>query len=80
MNCSRKDTCLNHRIRCYECFSMSDMMNNYPEYVDKEEHKRRLLWLLNGIPELLNKANNSPYDKNRLVTYLVNNGVRVEED
>jgi hypothetical protein len=57
---------------------MSDMMHPYPEFVNKEEHERRLTWLLNGIPELLGKAANSPYDKKRLVAYLVANGVRVE--
>jgi hypothetical protein len=54
------------------------MMHPYPEFVNKEEHERRLTWLLNGIPELLGKASNSPYDKKRLVAYLVANGVRVE--
>ena len=79
MNCSKKDECVNYKTRCFECQAMSDMMNPYPKYVDKPEHERRLLWLLNGIPELLSSANNSPYDKKRLVSYLVTNGVRVEE-
>lgn len=79
MNCNKKDACVNHKIRCFECQAMADVMNPYPRFVDQNEHERRLLWLLNGIPELLGKAANSPYDKKRLVTYLVNNGVRVEE-
>lgn len=79
MNCPKKDECVNYKIRCFNCQSVADVINPYPKYVDKAEHERRLLWLLNGIPELLNKAGNSPYDKKHLVTYLVNNGVRVEE-
>lgn len=79
MNCYKKDSCVNYKTRCFECQSMSDVMHPYPKYADKAEHERRLTWLLNGIPELLNKAGNSPYDKKRLVTYLINNGVRVEE-
>lgn len=46
---------------------------------DVAEHVRRLTCLLNGVPELLTRACDSPYDKKRLVAYLVNNGVRVEE-
>lgn len=79
MNCPKKDECVNYKTRCFNCQAISDVMNPYPRYVDKAEHERRLLWLLNGIPEMLSKANNSPYDKKHLVTYLVNNGVRVEE-
>lgn len=80
MNCYKKDECVNHKTKCFACQSMSDMLNPYPEYADKKEHERRLTWLLNGIPELLNKAGNSPYDKERLVKYLVMNGVRVEDE
>lgn len=78
MNCFKKDECVNYKLRCFNCQAMSDFTNPYPRFVNKAEHERRLLWLLNGVPELLGKANDSPYDKNKLVTYLVNNGVRVE--
>ena len=80
MTCLKKDECVNYKTRCFECQAMSDVMHPYPNYVDKAEHERRLTWLLNGIPELLSKAGNSPYDKKRLVTYLVTNGVRVEKE
>ena len=79
MNCHKKGECVNYKTRCFECQTMSDMMHPYPNYVDKAEHERRLKWLLNGIPELLSKASSSPYDKERLVKYLVTNGVRVED-
>ena len=79
MNCPMKDECVNYKIRCFNCQTMSEMSNPYPRFVNKEVHERRLKWLLNGIPDLLAKAANSPYDKERLVKYLVSNGVRVEE-
>lgn len=78
MNCYKRDECVNHKTRCFACQSMSDMMNPYPEFVDKAEHERRLRRILNGVPELLSMAANSPYDKERLVKYLVMNGVRGE--
>lgn len=80
MNCSKKGECVNYKIRCFNCQSMADIMHPYPRFADKAEHERRLKWLLNGIPELLSKAANSPYDKERLVKYLISNGVRVEDE
>ena len=79
MDCSRKNECSNYKSKCHECNSMSDMMNPYPKYADKKTNERKLTWLLNGVPELLKKAADSPYDTKRLVAYLVSNGVRVEE-
>lgn len=79
MNCFKKDECVNYKTRCFECQAMSDVLHPYPNYIDKAEHERRLLWLLNGIPELLGDAVKSDEGKKRLAAYLVNNGVRVEE-
>lgn len=78
MHCFKESTCVNYRTRCFECGSVADINNPYPRYTSKEEHERRLLWLLNGVPELLSKAHNSQEDAKTLASYLVNNGVRVD--
>ena len=79
MDCSRKNECSNYRNKCYECCSMGDMMNPYPKFADKKSNEKKLRWLLNGVPELLKRAADSPHDRDSLVRYLVANGVRVEE-
>lgn len=79
MNCFKKDECINYKTRCFECQSMADMMSPYPNYTDKKEQEKKLNRILADIPALLSRAENSPYDKKRLVRYLINNGVRVEE-
>lgn len=79
MNCAKKDTCVNYRTRCFECMSISDICNPYPRYINEEEHERRLTWLLHGVPEMIKSANESQDNIKRLATYLVNNGVRVED-
>lgn len=78
MNCFKKNECVNYKLRCFNCQAMAHFTDPYPRFVDKAEHERRLLWLLNGVPELLGDAVKSNEDKKRLVTYLINNGVRVE--
>lgn len=80
MECPHKNECVNHNVRCHACYSMSDMMNPYPKFVDQKEHERRLKHLMNSVPELVSAAGRSPYDKERLVRYLVMSGVRVEVD
>ena len=79
MECSRKNGCVNYKKRCFECGAMGDVMNPYPYYADVKTNERKLMRLLNDIPELLKMGADSLYDRKRLVTYLVKNGVRVEE-
>lgn len=80
MECFKKDTCVNYKIRCFNCGAMSDMTNPYPRYSNKIDHKNKLMDLLNKNPELLDGANRFPWKKVNLVDYLVEHGVRVEED
>lgn len=75
MQCSKKDTCVNYRIRCFNCGAMADIFNPYPRYVDKEEQKRRLRILLVNKPDLF-LSNEQLF---ALVDYLVENGVVVRE-
>lgn len=72
MECSKKDNCVNYKIRCFECGVMSDIHNHHPRYVSKEKNRNRLLELINEFPDL------RPYAI-EVVNYLIKNGVRVEE-
>ena len=78
MICHKKHDCVNYKIRCFNCQAISDAMHPYPRYVNKKEHERRLLCLLNDNPTLFSDAVKSDEERQRLVTYLVDNGVRVE--
>lgn len=35
MECAKKDTCANHDIKCKECWSMGDIYNPHPCYLQK---------------------------------------------
>ena len=80
MNCSRKDECVNYKIRCFNCQAMSDVMHPYPRYASKLDHKNKLTDLLNEVPDLVEGANRFPWKKVKLVDYLVEHGVRVEDE
>lgn len=32
MECSKKETCVNHEVECYRCAAMADMYTPYPCY------------------------------------------------
>lgn len=68
LNCPKKDTCINYKIRCFNCGAVADDLHPYPRYVDREEQKHRLRVLLVNKPETLD-----------IVDYLVENGVIVKE-
>lgn len=80
LRCSKKDTCVNYKIRCFDCGAMSDCLNPYPRYVNKEQHEERLLDLLGDVPDMLDNLERFPWKRTKLVKYLVEHGVRVEVD
>ena len=61
MDCSRKETCVNYKIRCFDCGVTGDFTNPYPRYVNKIEHKDRLMDLLNEVPDMLDGASRFPW-------------------
>lgn len=68
-NCPKKNTCINYKIRCFNCGAIAEDYNPYPRYLDREDQKRKLRILLANKPETLD-----------IVDYLVENGVIVREE
>lgn len=74
-NCSKKDSCINYKIRCFNCGAVADDLHPYPRYIDRDAQKLKMLDLMRDKSEYFSSAENMCM----LVNYLVENGVVIRE-
>lgn len=74
--CPKKESCINYKVRCFNCGAIADELNLYPRYIDREDQKRKLRTLLVNVPEVW-LVNEQLTD---IVDYLIENGVVVREE